>query len=168
MVYPSQQAMTRTEQSHQMARGYSSVKRAFTFIPASAHVSLLKFPQRLLRFLPRDRGRRLIDERLQRRDHLRPADPLQRERGEPAKLLIFVAQRGDQLTDGFRRALPAQGEQTTEALAAVALRRRRDQDRLRCRLRSRRGAGGLCLSRCSRCGCYSAEQGRLVGLLFGL
>ena len=91
-----------------------------------------------------------LGERLQRRDHRAAADSLQRERGEPAELLVFIAWRSNQLADGFRCALPALGQQPAEALAAVALRRRGDQDRLGGQLWSRRGAGGLCLGRRSR------------------
>jgi len=93
--------------------------------------------QQSLRLPPRDRvaslwdlGRRLLDEHLQRRDGRVPANALQRQRGQPAKLLVLVAQGSDQLTDGFRRALPAEGQQPAETLRAVALGRQGDQDRL--------------------------------------
>jgi len=62
---------------------------------------LLQFAEQPGRLLPRDRRRRLVNERPQRRDHRAPADPLQRQRGQPTELFVFVAQGRDQLADGY-------------------------------------------------------------------
>lgn len=53
-----------------------------------------------------------------------PPIPCNDSAGEPAELLVLVAQGGDQLADGLRRELPSQGARSrlpAEAPGAVIL-----------------------------------------------